>query len=109
MLTATYPAMFYYDDTDSAKIPYFILFPDFQFGATQGTSIDDGMKMAADWLGITIADMLEDAKTLPTPTPIDSLSIIDDFPFKDEDGISYDAKKSFITSITVELDDYVTK
>jgi predicted RNase H-like HicB family nuclease len=64
MQTATYPAIFYYDDTGGSSVPHFITFPDFDFGATQGKTIDDGMEMTAYWL-------LENGKTLPTPSLID--------------------------------------
>ena len=34
-MLVTYPALFYYDDTDGAEATYFVHFPDFEYSATQ--------------------------------------------------------------------------
>lgn len=35
-MLVTYPALFYYDDTDGTEATYFVHFPDFEYSATQG-------------------------------------------------------------------------
>ena len=61
-MLVTYPALFYFDDTDGANAPYFVTFPDFEHSATQGENMADAMAMASDWLGTVSYTHL----TLPT-------------------------------------------
>ena len=102
-MLVTYPALFYYDDTDGAEATYFVHFPDFEFSATQGEGISEALAMGSEWLGITVADLIENDEDLPQPSDINSLSLIDNDPFKDdEDFVStYDLDKSFISMVSV--------
>ena len=34
-MLVTYPALFYYDDTDGAELTYFVHFPDFELNNTR--------------------------------------------------------------------------
>ncbi|EPW79483.1 TPA: type II toxin-antitoxin system HicB family antitoxin [Streptococcus agalactiae] len=108
MLVA-YPALFYYDDTDGATAPYFVTFPDFEFSATQGEDMADALAMASDWLGINLADDIEKARDIPTPTPINTLSLADNNPFRDDEDIelNYDPNKSFISMVMVNIAEYL--
>ncbi|HEM3484778.1 TPA: type II toxin-antitoxin system HicB family antitoxin [Streptococcus suis] len=108
-MLVTYPALFYYDDTDGASSPYFVTFPDFEHSATQGEDMADAMAMASDWLGIHLADYIENGRDIPTPTPINTLSLADNNPFRDDEDIelNYDPNKSFISMVMVDVAEYL--
>jgi len=108
-MLVTYPALFYYDDTDGANAPYFVTFPDFEHSATQGEDMADAMAMASDWLGINLADYIENGREIPTPTPINALSLASNNPFQDEEDIDlvYDPSKSFISMVMVDVAEYL--
>ena len=85
-MLVTYPALFYYDDTDGVKATYFVHFPDFEYSATQGEGISEALAMGSEWLGITVADLIEN----------------------DEDFVStYDLDKSFISMVSVDVSEYL--
>jgi len=86
-MLVTYPALFYYDDTDGAEATYFVHFPDFEFSATQGAGISEALAMGSEWLGITVADLIESDGELPQASDINSLSLIDNDPFKDDEDM----------------------
>lgn len=108
-MLVTYPALFYYDDTDGANAPYFVTFPDFEHSATQGEDMADAMAMASDWLGINLADYIENGREIPTPTPINALSLATNNPFQDDEDIEpvYDPSKSFISMVMVDVTKYL--
>ena len=108
-MLVTYPALFYYDDTDGANAPYFVTFPDFEHSATQGEDMADAIAMASDWLGINLADYIENGREIPTPTPINALSLASNNPFQDDEDIDlvYDPSKSFISMVMVDVAEYL--
>lgn len=108
-MLVTYPALFYYDDTDGANAPYFVTFPDFEHSATQGEDMADAMAMASDWLGINLADYIENGREIPNPTPINALSLASNNPFQDDEDIDlvYDPSKSFISMVMVDIAEYL--
>ena len=101
-MLVTYPALFYYDDTDGVKATYFVHFPDFEYSATQGAGISEALAMGSEWLGITVADLIESDGDLPQPSDINSLSLIENDPFKDDD-----LDKSFISMVSVDVSEYL--
>ncbi len=108
-MLVTYPALFYYDDTDGASAPYFVTFPDFEHSATQGEDMADAMAMASEWLGINLADYIENGRDIPVPTAINTLSLVDNNPFRDDKDIElvYDPSKSFISMVVVDVAEYL--
>lgn len=108
-MLVTYPALFYYDDTDGSATPYFVTFPDFEYSATQGENMADAMTMASDWLGVTLADYIENGRDIPTPSSINTLSLIDNDPFKNDDDFNlvYNPDKSFISMVVVDVAEYL--
>ena len=108
-MLVTYPALFYYDDTDGANAPYFVTFPDFEHSATQGEDMADAMAMASDWLGINLADYIENGREIPTPSDINALSLVDNNPFLDDEDIElvYDPSKSFVSMVMVDVAEYL--
>lgn len=71
-MLVTYPALFYFNDTDVANAPYLVAFPDFEHSAIQGADIADAMAMAIDWLGMNLADYIENGRDIPTPSSINT-------------------------------------
>lgn len=59
-----YPAVF----TKEEDGLYFINFPDFETCFTQGDNMQDGLTMASDVLCLTLYDMEENNKRVPTPS-----------------------------------------
>ncbi|KXT66835.1 type II toxin-antitoxin system HicB family antitoxin [Streptococcus sp. DD04] len=108
-MLVTYPALFYYDDTDGTNVPYFVTFPDFEHSATQGKDMADAMAMASDWLGINLADYIENGREIPTPSDINALSLVDNNPFLDDEDIElvYDPSKSFVSMVMVDVAEYL--
>lgn len=108
-MLVTYPALFYYDDTDGTGVPYFVTFPDFEHSGTQGEDMADAMAMASDWLGISLAHYIENGQELPQPSDINTLSLVDDDPFKDDEELSmtYDPSKSFASMVMVNVAEYL--
>lgn len=108
-MLVTYPALFYYDDTGGASAPYFVTFPDFEHSATQGEDMADAMAMASEWLGINLADYIENGRDIPVPTAINTLSLVDNNPFRDDKDIElvYDPSKSFISMVLVDVAEYL--
>lgn len=59
-MLVTYPALFYYDDSDGTNAPYFVHFTDFSnISGTQGKDISDALEMASEWLGMNAADCID--------------------------------------------------
>ncbi|KXT72457.1 hypothetical protein STRDD10_01914 [Streptococcus sp. DD10] len=108
-MLVSYPALFYYDDTDDVKAPYFVHFPDFENSATQGDSISNAMAMGAEWLGIMVSDYIENDIDLPKPSDINRLSLVENDPFKDDEEFesSYNLEKSFLSMVTVDVAQYL--
>lgn len=106
-MLVSYPALFYYDDSESVK--YFICFPDIDSSGTQGVDISDAMVNAADYLGIMVAHYIEDGLEVPTPSLISELSLEANNPFKDDKDfeLDYDVSKSFISMVCVDLSEYL--
>ena len=109
-MLVTYPALFYYDDSDDTSVPYFVHFPDFSdMSGTQGKDISDALEMAREWLGMNAADCIENNIDLPKPSDINSLSLVEHNPFKDDKDIElkFDLKKSFVSMVGVNVNHYL--
>lgn len=103
-----YPVLFYDDDTDSSNSPYFVHIPDLD-GSSQEETIPDAMAMAADAMGMLVADLIESGEPVPQPSSINSLSLMDNGPFKDDAdfALTYALDKSFISLVTVDVAEYL--
>lgn len=104
-MLVSYPAIFYYCPEEDG---FYINFPDIEGAGTQGDSIEDALYMASEYLGIMASSILENGGKLPKKSNINEISIVEDFPFKDEEEFEgyYDLDKSFVSLVYVELDDY---
>ena len=109
-MLVTYSALFYYDDSDGTSALNFVHFPDFSnISGTQGKDISDALKMASEWLGMNAADCIENDIDLPKPSDINSLSLVEYNPFKDNKDmeLKFDSKKSFISMVGVNVNHYL--
>ncbi|MGX7195752.1 type II toxin-antitoxin system HicB family antitoxin [Enterococcus olivae] len=83
-----YPAVFEKD-----PVGFGIYFPDVEGAVTQGDSIEEGLEMASDALGIQLAWYVEQQLPLPTASNMNDLSI--------------DKGTQFATLVQVNLIDYL--
>jgi antitoxin HicB len=60
-----YPALF---DPDHDSGGYVVTFPDFEYGVTQGDSLDNAVEMAQDLLSGLISDLIGAGAGLPKPS-----------------------------------------
>lgn len=109
-MLVTYPALFYYDDSQGDDVaPFFVYFPDIGGVGTQGNDVADALKMASEYLGIMVADYIETGQEIPTPSPINAVSLDDYNPFRDDEDIClvYDPRKSFVSLVMVDVAEYL--
>ncbi|MHA6647282.1 type II toxin-antitoxin system HicB family antitoxin [Aerococcus urinae] len=101
-----YPALFYFDKEFDG---YFISFPDLNDGATQGEDISDALYMASEYLGIALGDALESNKKIPQPSNINDLSLVENYPYKEDINWQddYDMEKSFISMVVTDVSEYL--
>ena len=102
-MLVSYPALFYYESNQ--KIPFFVTFPDFGDGATQGKDKNEALIMASDWLGIAVANQLIDGTPLPAVSSLDQVSLAKNTPYPDD--VDYDQTESFKQMIQVNTDDFL--
>lgn len=105
-MLVSYPAFFYFSPSEGDS--FYIYFPDLKGSGSQGDSIEDAMFMASEYLGIFVADLIENGYSLPKRSDINDLSLVDDFPFKDDDQMVnfYDFDKSFISMVCVDVEKF---
>ncbi|MBF0710174.1 MULTISPECIES: type II toxin-antitoxin system HicB family antitoxin [unclassified Gemella] len=103
-MLVTYPAIFYYNKEEG----YYIYFPDLKSSGTQGSNISEAVDMASDYLGIMISSIIESGDIVPKASKITDISVIEDYPFKDENDLKdyYDIEESFISLVYVDLTEY---
>lgn len=103
MLLQSYPAVFYYLSKSEG---YYVYFPDLKTSGTQGKDISDAMYMAREYLGMLLADDIEQAREFERASDIHDVSIDGSFPF-DDDSLHYDSEKSFVSMVTVDVAEYL--
>lgn len=111
MMLVSYPALFYFENSENYEPGFSVFFPDFpNTGGTSGSTIPEALEMASDYLGILLADDIEEERELPTPSLISSLSLEGNDPFKEDEDftLEYDSEKSFISMVSVDLSEYLS-
>ena len=73
MANYVYPAIFTPEENG-----FSILFPDLEGCYTSGNDLSDGMKMAEDVLALTLTFYEDEQKTIPAPSPINTLELKND-------------------------------
>lgn len=109
-MLVSYPALFYLETSEGYDSGFSVFFPDFpEMAGTSGSDISEAIENASDYLGILLADEIEEERTLPAPSFISSLSLIENNPLKNdaEFTLEYDAEKSFISMVSVDLSEYL--
>ena len=66
-----YPAIFH----KSVEGGYVVVFPDFDYGATEGKSLEEAMEMAEDYIGTWLYDDFVNNRKLTVPSKLNDISI----------------------------------
>ncbi|EJE4563093.1 MULTISPECIES: type II toxin-antitoxin system HicB family antitoxin [Enterococcaceae] len=109
-MLVSYPALFYFENSEGYDPGFSVFFPDFpNTGGTSGSTISEALEMASDYLGILLSDDIEQERELPKPSLISSLSLEENDPFKDDSDFNfeYDFEKSFVSMVSVDLSQYL--
>lgn len=96
-MLVSYPALFYFENSEGYEPGFSVFFPDFpNMGGTSGSTVSEALEMASDYLGILLADDIEEERESPKPSLIGSLSLEKNNPFKDDTDFTfeYDSEKS---------------
>ncbi len=95
MLSA-YPACFFKEDNG-----YSVIFPDLNYLATCGDTLDDALSMAVDCLAGYLYWLKKDGETAPAPSSMDAVNIND---LARELEVSSDG--AFVNMVTVDVAEY---
>ncbi|MDT2597356.1 type II toxin-antitoxin system HicB family antitoxin [Enterococcus dongliensis] len=109
-MLVSYPALFYFENSEGYEPGFSVFFPDFpNMGGTSGSTVSEALEMASDYLGILLADDIEEERESPKPSLISSLSLEKNNPFKDDTDFTfeYDSEKSFVSMVSVDLSKYL--
>lgn len=96
-----YPAIFH----KATEGGYVVIFPDFEYGGTQGETLDKTMEMAQDYIGTWLYDDFIQNKELPKPTNINDISLELD----DDEKEYYIPNESFKSLVSLDMKKYIRK
>lgn len=101
-MLSSYPACFIKE-----KNAYSVIFPDLNYLATCGDTLDEAITMAIDCLAGYLHWLREDGEPAPEPSSIDKINLTN---YIKELGISdYSLNESFVNYITVDVLEYAKK
>ena len=92
----TYPAIFYKNKDNEG---YTVVFPDLEFGATEGRNETEAVQMAQDYIGSWLYEDYLENTTLPKSSRLEELPI--------EDDEFSDMSHSFVKLIAVDMQEFV--
>ena len=95
MLSA-YPACFFKEDTG-----YSVIFPDLNYLATCGDTLEEALAMAVDCLAGYLYWLRQDAETASPATPLDKVN-----PSDIAKELSLESTEAFVNMITVDVTEY---
>ncbi len=95
MLSA-YPACFYPE-----KVGYSVIFPDLNYLATSGETLEEALMMAVDCLAGYLYTCKREGETLPPPSELSQVS-----PEALAKELDFDGKGGFVNVITVDVEEY---
>ena len=98
-MLSTYPACFFKEDDG-----YSVIFPDLNYLATCGDTLDEAFSMAIDCLASYLYWLQKDGQTAPTPSAMDAVSTED---LAHELEVSPDG--AFVNMVTVDVAEYLSK
>lgn len=94
-----YPAIFH----KAIEGGYVVIFPDFDYGGTQGDTLNEAIEMAQDYIGTWLYDDFIHGKELPKPTNINEISL----EVNEEDKEFFVPNESFKTLVSLDMEKYV--
>ena len=94
----TYPAIFYKNKDNEG---YTVVFPDLEYGATEGRNETEALQMAQDYIGSWLYEDYLENITFPKPSSIEEITV-------EEDEFS-DMSKTFVSLVGMDIADYVRK
>ena len=92
----TYPAIFYKNKDNEG---YTVVFPDLEYGATEGKNETEAVQMAQDYIGSWLYEDYLENNTFPKSSSIEEIIV-------ENDEFS-DMSHSFVKLIEVDLKEYV--
>ncbi len=92
----TYPAIFYKNKKNEG---YTVVFPDLEYGATEGRNETEAVQMAQDYIGSWLYEDYLENNTLPKSSSIEEITI--------EDDEFSDMSHNFVKVIEVDMEEYV--
>ena len=96
-----YPAAFH----KSKEGKYVVVFPDFDYGATEGKTLEEAVEMAEDYIGTWLYDDFINDKELPVSSKLNDISI--DIP--EDEKEFYVEGESFKTLVALDMLKYVNE
>ena len=94
-----YPAIFH----KAVEGGYIVIFPDFNYGATQGETLDEAIEMAQDYIGTWLYDDYIQGKELPKPSNINDISL----KIAEDEKEYYIPNESFKSLVSLDMKKYV--
>lgn len=101
-MLSSYPACFIKEEN-----AYSVIFPDLNYLATCGDTLDEAIAMAIDCLAGYLYWLKEDGEPAPEPSPIDKINLTDCM--KKLEVSDYSLNESFINYVTVDVLEYAKK
>lgn len=96
-----YPAIFH----KSAEGGYVVVFPDFDYGATEGKTLEEAIEMAEDYVGTWLYDDFVNSREMPVSSKINDISI----EIPEDEREFYVEGESFKTLIGLDMLKYVNE
>ena len=97
-MVVTYPAIFY-KDKDSER--FVVVFPDLEYGATEGRNKTEAVQMAQDYIGSWLYEDYLENNAFPKSSRLDEITV--------EDDEFSDMSKTFVSLVGMDIADYVRK
>ena len=92
----TYPAIFYKNKDNEG---YTVVFPDLEYGATEGRNETESVQIAQDYIGSWLYEDYLENNAFPKSSRLDEITV--------EDDEFSDMSHSFVKLIEVDLKEYV--
>lgn len=96
-----YPVIFY----KSIEGGYVVVFPDFDYGATEGKTLEEAIEMAEDYIGTWLYDDFVNSREMPVSSKINNISI----EIPEDEREFYVEGESFKTLIGLDMLKYVNE
>ena len=92
----TYPVFFYKNKENEG---YTVVFPDLEYGATEGRNETEAVQMVQDYIGSWLYEVYLENNTFPKASKIDEITV--------EDDEFSDMSHSFVKLIAVDMQEFV--